>query len=222
MGFQFPSELVEKAAVELKVEVPVVKAVIKVESAGDPFLAPGTTSPRGLDLSGKPLLQFEGHVFWNQLKALHLSPQNILKDPSTVKTVDATGRPIGEMLLKILYPKYTKKYIERSAKEWDQLTAARAISAEAANKSASWGAFQIMGFNHKQCGYNSISEFLTAAETVEGQTDMFVCLLKNSPSALKALKVKNWAAFAKIYNGPGYAVNDYDGALARAYRSFRQ
>ena len=36
----------------------------------------------------------------------------------------------------------------------------------------------------------------------------------------EALRKKNWAAFAKAYNGPGYAKNQYDTKLAAAYASF--
>jgi hypothetical protein len=34
------------------------------------------------------------------------------------------------------------------------------------------------------------------------------------------LQNKNWAGFAKGYNGPGYAQNNYDGKLASAYDKY--
>ena len=38
---------------------------------------------------------------------------------------------------------------------------------------------------------------------------------------LKALKAKDWAGFAKMYNGPNYQINDYDTKLAAAYRRYQ-
>ena len=37
---------------------------------------------------------------------------------------------------------------------------------------------------------------------------------------LPALQNKNWAEFARRYNGPAYAQNRYDEKLAEAYRLF--
>jgi len=36
----------------------------------------------------------------------------------------------------------------------------------------------------------------------------------------EALRKRNWAAFAKAYNGPGYAKNQYDTKLAASYATF--
>jgi hypothetical protein len=36
----------------------------------------------------------------------------------------------------------------------------------------------------------------------------------------KALQDRDWAAFAKAYNGKGYAKNKYDEKLAAAYKKF--
>ena len=44
--------------------------------------------------------------------------------------------------------------------------------------------------------------------------------LKNSPSCIKPLREKNWAAFARAYNGAGYAQNAYDTRLRNAYVSY--
>ena len=41
-----------------------------------------------------------------------------------------------------------------------------------------------------------------------------------SPQA--AADPSDWATFARRYNGPGYAKNDYDGKLQRAYDRFAQ
>ena len=38
---------------------------------------------------------------------------------------------------------------------------------------------------------------------------------------LKALKAKDWAGFAKLYNGKNYQINDYDTKLVAAYRRYQ-
>ena len=37
---------------------------------------------------------------------------------------------------------------------------------------------------------------------------------------LPALQQKDWASFAKRYNGPAYAQNKYDEKLAAAYKKY--
>jgi peptidoglycan-binding domain 1 protein len=37
---------------------------------------------------------------------------------------------------------------------------------------------------------------------------------------LSALQAKDWAEFAKRYNGPAYEQNQYDKKLAAAYQKF--
>ena len=44
--------------------------------------------------------------------------------------------------------------------------------------------------------------------------------MKNS-GCLKELKEKDWAGFARKYNGPGYAQNAYDQKLRNAYENFK-
>src|SRR4029079_17376828 len=58
------------------------------------------------------------------------------------------------------YPKWTKAhYARRLAGEWTRLTRARALDRDSANQSASWGAFQIMGFNYGLCGFSNVEAF---------------------------------------------------------------
>ena len=43
-----------------------------------------------------------------------------------------------------------------------------------------------------------------------------------STNLLKPLRFKDWAAFAKGYNGPAYATHGYDVKLANAYARLSQ
>jgi hypothetical protein len=198
-----------------------VKAVLQVETSGDPFIKPGTISPRGQDLSGLPKVQFEGHVFFAQLRAYsrpELDPLKVLNDPATASLVDATGKPIGELLDSILYRDVTMKYVMLPPYEWDQLVAARAIHEEAANKSASWGAFQIMGFNHKYAGCDTVGELMKKSAGTRGQLECFVDFCKSDRRLVAALKAKDFRAFARAYNGPG-RVDKYETELKAAYKA---
>ena len=96
-----------------------------------------------------------------------------------------------------------------------------AIDGDAALNSASWGRFQIMGFNHSACGYKTVIGFVRAMYESEGkQLDAFVAFLKSSKLA-SALREKRWADFARGYNGSGYAANKYDEKLKIAYEKFK-
>lgn len=104
------------------------------------------------------------------------------------------------------------------AQEWYRLNLARQIDADIANESASWGAFQIMGYHWRALGYASIGDFVSAMSRNEAaQLDAFVRFILADDGLHKALKARKWADFAKGYNGPAYKENLYDTKLQRAY-----
>lgn len=178
-----------RAAADLGIEPCAMQAVREVESAGDGFLP-----------SGRAKILFEGHIFWRELKKRGLDPEHY-----------AQAHPA------VLYPKWTKAHYLGGEKEHDRLCEAMNIHAEAALASASWGAFQIMGFNHAACGYATVHDFVHAQEqSAVAQLEAF-CAFIRSNNLVRHLKNKDWAAFAKGYNGSGYAQNRYDEKLAEAY-----
>lgn len=84
-----------------------------------------------------------------------------------------------------------------------------------------WGLFQIGGFNWRLCGATSRADFLQRMSRSErDQLDLFAQFIRNS-GLLKHLKAKDWASFARGYNGAGYARNGYHTRLAAAYRKYR-
>ena len=89
---------------------------------------------------------------------------------------------------------------------------------DAAIQSASWGRFQIMGFHWEVLGYKSLQEFVNAMYRSErDHLDAFVRFIKADSRLLKAVREKNWAAFANAYNGPAYRKNQYDTKMRDAY-----
>ena len=149
----------------------------------------------GFDPEGFPRTLFEGHWFYKLTNGKF-----------------ATTHPT------LCYPKWTRQYYGKGwSQEKNRLNAAIALDREAALKSASWGLFQIMGFNHAQCGFDMVQEFVNAMCADEGaQLDAFVSYVITN-KLTEHLKAKNWSEFARKYNGPGYRENKYDTKLQEAY-----
>ena len=106
------------------------------------------------------------------------------------------------------------------AREYDRLGEALALDREAALKSASWGAFQLMGFNHAAAGYPDVESFVAAMVSGHAaQLDAFVAFTAAAGLA-PALAKQDWPAFARGYNGPAYTRFAYDTRIARAYARF--
>lgn len=145
--------------------------------------------------SNKPKILFEGHAFHR-----------------------LTGGRYSADHPNISYPKWSRrKYSGSLAGEWQRLEAACRLDRIAALQSASWGLFQIMGFNYPYCGCEDVETFV--ARQYEGATQQLATFVKfvSRPPYLPALRNRNWKAFARAYNGPGFATNRYDGKLAAAY-----
>lgn len=106
-------------------------------------------------------------------------------------------------------------------KEWTQLVNARKSNVTAADMATFWGMFQIGGFNYKRCGCETVEEFVGLMSQSEfEQLELFVRFIVNN-GMLEDLKNKNWAGFARKYNGAGYAKRGYHTRMAAAYKKFK-
>lgn len=186
------------AAQRLDVPLASIYAVNEVESKGKGFLD-----------NGKPVILFERHIMYRQLtKVRHPGD-----DPAELKRhadLLATANPA------LVNPK-PGGYIGGTA-EHQRLAMARLIDDTATLESASWGAFQIMGFHWQRLGYASVQAFVAAMSAGESQQfEAFIRFIETDPALHKALKARKWAEFAKLYNGPDYLRNLYDTKLQRAY-----
>lgn len=171
-----------------------LKAVQQVETGG----RGGFFSP------GRPAILFEGHIFWTQLKKRGSNPEDYVKGNEN-----------------ILYSKWEKGHYKGGIGEYDRLEQARKINREAADASASWGMFQIMGFNYAACGEESIESFVRSmCESEFKQLLLTANFIKKNSQMLQALQARDWAVFAKCYNGPAYAQNRYDVKLEAAYQKY--
>lgn len=186
----------EDAAAALGVDKATIMAVCDVETSGSGFLP-----------SGRPKILFEGHVFWSELQKINLNPREFVAGSED-----------------ILYQKWTRDHYLGGGGEYTRLKRAMEIHEAAALKSASWGLFQIMGFNHAVCGFETVHAFVSAMYESERRHLLAFCgfvLLTacNGKPLIQYLREKDWSGFARGYNGPGYKANQYDVKLASAYRN---
>lgn len=146
--------------------------------------------------SRKPKILFEGHAFHR-----------------------LTGGRYSKAHPDISYATWNRrKYSGSLSGEWRRLEDASRLDRTAALQSASWGLFQIMGFNYSYCGCADVDAFVAAQhESATQQLALFVKFVSRPPY-LPALRNRNWKAFARTYNGPAYAVARYDDKLDAAYR----
>lgn len=154
-------------------------------------------SGSGFDKQGRPKMLFEPHQFWR-----HLGPGAKRDRAENEGLAYAKWRSGPGVYPKDSYPRM------QSAMEIDR---------EAALKSASWGLPQLMGSNHADGGFVSANSMIIGfCESEEHQlTAMLSFIRKNGLD--RALRDKNWHAFARGYNGAGYAKHGYHTRLAAAY-----
>ncbi|MEX3846777.1 N-acetylmuramidase domain-containing protein [Paraburkholderia sp. BR10882] len=194
-GFAMSEHLTDadlaKAAHTLGVPIAAIRAVNEVESRGEGFLP-----------DGRPVILFERHVFCKRLKARGFDVDALAAKYPNIVSPTAGG------------------YMGKAA-EYTRLAIAERIDADAAHESASWGAFQIMGYHWQALEYSSVADFVARMQRSEGDhLDAFVRFIAADTALLSALKGRKWAAFSKGYNGPDYARNLYDVKLARAYERY--
>ncbi|MBD3629083.1 N-acetylmuramidase domain-containing protein [Cyclobacterium sp.] len=193
---------------KIKISLPVIKAIVAVESAG-----------RGHLNDGRAKILFEGHKFWYWLEKFG-------KDPKALS--------VGKE--HIIYEKWTRKHYRVGAKEYERLEAAKSIDPKAAVYATSWGLFQILGENMehhiKARKYKNVVEF--EAQQHESEYVHFLDFLE----FIKSKKVRgkalidyisekeqdnyDWESFAYGYNGSGYKVNHYHIKMKNHYEKFKK
>ncbi len=178
-------------AEELGVDVATIKAVVEIEA--------GSTH-EGFYKPGLPLINFDMTMFrrFAAQNGINLSKYN--KSHAVV-----FSRPNAA------------RYGSTQGGQQARLKAARTIDEATAIQGCFWGMFQIGGFNWKKTGCSSIQEFVERMSTSEReQLELFAQFITNT-GMLKHLRNKNWAAFARMYNGASYARRGYHTRLAASY-----
>jgi len=146
-------------------------------------------------IDGKPTILFEPHRF----------------SRATGHQYDADHPQLSSRTWnRTLYPK-------TQAGRWTQLLDACALDPDAAFASASYGAFQILGENFAVCGARDPFAFAWQESQTEADQLQHFCRFVEGNHLVPFLQVKDWAGFARRYNGSAYKQNPYDTRLSQAY-----
>ena len=172
---------------------------LQCEIAGMKAVAEVESRGDGYLASGRPKILFEAHVFSRK----------------TQHQYDRTHPDISS-------PSWNRALYKGGEKEYERIDKAMALNTKAALESASWGRFQIMGFNYQNAGFVSVETFINAMfESEARHLDAFISFLQATGLATP-LREQRWADFARGYNGEGFAANQYDVKLKAAYEKYRQ
>lgn len=179
-----------RVAQELGVDVAAIKAIADVEA--NYFRGGGGFLP-----SGKPKILFEAHWFGGY----------------TAYKYNAKRPHISQK-------KWNRDLYVGGEGEWQRFNEAYELNPDAAIKSTSWGAFQVMGF-HWRLRYPSVNDFYLAQFTSEVEhLECFLAFIK-SKGLHNALRKLDFDAFARVYNGSGYKLNRYGEKLRASYKKYK-
>jgi len=181
------------AASILNVDVAAIKAVKEVESSGSGFLKDGHIK-----------LLFEPHIFFRQLKARGINPY-----------------PLMEGNEDILYAKWVTGKYGTINQQPERLARAIAINEDAALCSASYGLFQLMGFQYQACGYDTVKAFYEDMCKDEATQLNIFCNFIKANHYDDELREHKWEEFALLFNGSGYRKNKYHIKLENAYNKYK-
>lgn len=188
-------EMIGSYADNIGIKPNFLRAIVSIESSGAGFFN-----------NGQCVILFERHIFFNQ-------------------AVRKFGRKKADEWAK-KYPNVCNSVRSQSAyfggvREWDRLDQAKNLDPECALLSASYGLFQIMGFNYNICGYSTVGDYVAdACESEQYQIGALAMFIKNQRGMLNAAKSLNFNEFARLYNGSAYASHGYHTRLKNAYDKF--
>lgn len=188
------SEL-DEYALNIGVEPAMLKAFASVESKGSGFFNNGLCT-----------ILFERHIFYNQVVR---------------KFGQRRADEWSQKFPNICYPKGAQTAYFGGVREWTRFDQAKDLDAECALMSASYGMFQIMGFNYGVCGYENVGDFVTdMCESERWQIGAVTMFIKNNRGLFLAVRNKDFNEVARLYNGSNYAYYGYHTKLAKAYDNF--
>lgn len=184
----------DKIQAEYRITKPTIFAIAEVESGGRTGFLP----------DGQLQVLFEAHLFYRELKKLGLDADDLAK-----KHPDLISKT------------WNRKLYKGGSKENDRLSRAMQIHPCAAF-CASYGMFQILGSHWRRLGFSSVTQFVEFLQKGRGNHVIaFVHFIVSDRRLKNAVNTRNWADFAKYYNGADYAVNKYDEKIAAAYAKYK-
>ena len=182
-------------------DFPRLMAFISVESGGHGF------DP----VTGKIIIQFEPSWMSKYLTKFKIAHK-------FYRITDAQGN--RDYVIEVGDKKISNG-VEGQKSEWISFNTAFSIHPKSALLSTSIGLMQVMGFNYAACGYPSVDAMWDSFKKGDYQQILGgATFIKNNITLYNALRNKNWKLVAYYYNGPNYAINNYDKKLAAAYLKY--
>jgi len=198
--------LVSVIANELGIDVEIALAVICVESGGNGF---------GSD--GKMLIRFENHVFHTYFGSKSENNQKIFDEHFTFNT---KKRRDDHKYRANKSDDWQTSHTGQAA-EWEAFEIARQIAETEAMYSISMGAPQVMGFNFKMIGYNSVQEMFTAfSKDIRYHIMALFDFCNANGTRIQYLLTRDFLSFAKAYNGLT-APEAYEQRLQQYYEIYK-
>ncbi|WP_217699798.1 N-acetylmuramidase family protein, partial [Luteibacter sp. 22Crub2.1] len=199
-----------EAALALDCEVEVIKAIALTETGTrGAFFKPGEVHAIGDDIV--PAILYERHVFHRLTHGVYDSIDQEISDSAHYLGKLQSGEVQSPK--RILYGPPSSQYA--------RLIRAYRLNPSAALRSASWGRFQLMGFNHTAGGHDSVESLVIAISASEAEhLRALVAFVKNDARLMSAMKGKDWTSFAKLYNGTEY--RDYDTKMESSYNALKR
>jgi len=155
------------------------------------------TSGVGFLPDRRPQILFERHVFARQTAGRFNATNPAISNPD----------PGG--------------YGLRGAPQYARLADAIQLDRRAALRSASWGLGQVMGFHAEALGYQDVEAMVASMTAAEDEQLRAMTVFIENTGLHHSLQREDWAAFARGYNGSGFAANRYDEKLRQEYARLR-
>lgn len=187
---------------ELGCHPAMIAALAKKETNGAAFLP-----------DGRPKILFERHQFYKRLNIVRKAGQTqagmtALRAKAFAESPDICNPARGGY--------------KGGAAEFSRLARAQAYSDTAALEAASWGQFQVMGFNAVPIGYASVQEFTRLMyQGIDQHLLALTRFCKATPKVLKGMRAQNFQWVGEGYNGPAYRENNYDVDLEKYFKALR-
>lgn len=182
-------------AEKYSIEKEKLQAILDIESKAN-----------ALDNEGFPTVRFECHIF-NDMNTRYCDEYRKDDDEKLDCTINS-----GEFFSKVSSETNKEAFLK-----------AKKINSDLAICSSSFGMAQVMGFNYKFVGFNSMDEFYKAMLKKEGQITAFLNYIRNKEIVFDQLRSKdtNWKIVADGYNGAASDANNYATKLETKYNELK-
>ena len=208
---------IRETAANLNCEPGLIYAISKQESANSSFIE--------VDGEKIPSILYERHQFRNHSgnPAFGISHPEIYGSAYKRARRGRDGIYIDIQTGQEIHPHNT--YGPGGRFQYERLMKAYLLNEDAALKACSWGKFQIMGFNHKKAGFQTVKDFTAAMALGESEhIKAFLKFARGNAKLIRGLREKNFEMIAEGHNGLGWrSINpEYAANIERFYNEYNR